>query len=75
MSATSGKVGLFNISITNVACSALVASTVIDKLSWGTANCAEGTVKTAPTSTQAMVRNGGGETDTDNNNSDFTNTA
>ncbi|MFM9051412.1 MAG: lamin tail domain-containing protein, partial [Bacteroidota bacterium] len=65
MSGTSGKVGLFNTSISNVPCSSLVASTVVDKFSWGTSNCAEGTVKTAPTSTQVMVRNNGGETDTD----------
>ncbi|MFM9050880.1 MAG: lamin tail domain-containing protein, partial [Bacteroidota bacterium] len=75
MSGTQGKVGLFNTLITNVACTSLVASTVVDKFSWGSANCAEGIAKTAPTTAQVMVRNNGGETDTDNNNSDFTNTA
>ena len=75
MSATNGKVALFNTSITNLACSSLVANTVIDKVSWGTGNCPEGTAKTSPTATQVMVRANAGETDTDNNSNDFVNTA
>jgi len=75
LSGTSGKVGLFNTTIANVPCTSLVATTVVDKFSWGTANCPEGTVKSASTSTQVMVRNNNGDTDTDNNNNDFTNIA
>ena len=75
MSGTSGKLGLFNTVLSNVACTSVVSSTLVDKVSWGTANCAEGTAHASPSTTQVMVRKNGGETDTDNNNSDFTNTA
>ncbi|MEX1202228.1 MAG: lamin tail domain-containing protein [Ferruginibacter sp.] len=75
MGGSSGKVGLFNTTISNVACASVVSSTLVDKLSWGTANCPEGTVKTAPTTVQVLVRNLGGETDAGNNSTDFTSTA
>lgn len=75
MSGSAGKVGLFNTPISNVACTSLVATTVVDKFSWGTGNCAEGTALAGPTTTQVMVRNNNGETDTGNNSSDFTSIA
>lgn len=73
MSATAGKVGLFNALNANVACGAEAAGTLVDKVAWGTANCAENTAVAQPTSSAwGMVRNSAGITDTDNNVNDFT---
>jgi hypothetical protein len=71
-SATSGKVGLFTAAITNAACGSEPAGTLVDKVSYGTANCAEGTAVGVLANTNAAVRNNGGMTDTDSNVADFT---
>jgi hypothetical protein len=71
IAATSGKVGLFNAVNTNLACGAEIAGTLVDKLSFGTANCPEGVNLGLLANTNGAVRNGGGTIDTDNNLSDF----
>ena len=71
-SATSGKVGLFNAVNTNLACGSELAGTLVDKVAFGTANCAEGTAVAALSTTTGAVRNNGGMTDTDSNSADFT---
>lgn len=72
MAAASGKVGLFNAVNTNLACGSEVAGSIIDKVAYGTANCAEGTAMgTGISATTAVVRANGGLTDTDNNSADF----
>ena len=71
MSATSGKVGLFNAPNANLACGAELPGTLVDKVAYGTANCAEGTAAGGLSSTQAAVRNNAGADDTDNNSADF----
>ena len=53
-------------------CGSEVAGTLVDKVSYGTANCAEGTAVAALENTTAAVRNNGGMTDTDSNVADFT---
>lgn len=73
MSATGGKVALFNAVNTNLACGSELPGTLVDKLSYGTsANCAEGTRIGALSTTTAAFRNGGGLNDTDDNLVDFT---
>jgi hypothetical protein len=72
MSATSGKVGLFNALNANIACGSETAGALVDKVSYGTANCAEGTAVAALTNATAALRNGGGMADTDSNVADFT---
>ena len=72
ISATSGKVALFSAVNTNLACGAEVPGTLVDKVSFGTANCPEGTNVGGLTNVQAAVRNGGGMNDTDSNLADFT---
>jgi hypothetical protein len=72
MSGTSGKVGLFNALNSNVACGSETAGTLVDKVAYGTANCAEGTAVGALSTATAAIRNGGGMIDTDSNLSDFT---
>ena len=71
MSSSNGKVGLFNAATANVACGSEAAGTLVDKVSYGTANCAEGTAVAALTTTSGAVRNGGGMADTDDNSVDF----
>jgi len=71
-SATSGKIGLFSAVNTNLACGSELAGTLLDKVSYGTANCAEGTAVAALSTTTGAVRNLGGLTDTDANSADFT---
>lgn len=72
MSGTSGKVGLFNAVNTNLACGAELVGTLVDKVAYGTANCAEGTAVAVLSTATGAVRNGGGTVDTDNNAADFT---
>lgn len=73
MSSSNGKIALFNAALTNVACGSEAKGTLIDKVSYGTANCAEGgTAVAALTTTTGAVRNGGGMADTDSNVADFT---
>lgn len=72
ISATNGKVALFNAPNANVACGGEAKGTVVDKVSFGTANCAEGTAVAALTNATGAVRNGGGLIDTGDNAADFT---
>ena len=72
MSGTTGKVGLFTVVNTNLACGSEVAGSLVDKVAYGTSNCWEGAGDAPPlTSVQAAVRLNGGLTDTDNNAADF----
>jgi hypothetical protein len=81
MSATSGKVALVTSSFTQNSCGAtatpctLPNANIVDLVSWGASNNAEGNAPTnggtAITSSQGNVRKGNGCTDTDNNNNDF----
>jgi uncharacterized protein len=77
MSGSAGKVGLFVTQVgtptTGATCAQALAAPPVDLFGWGTASCYEGTVKAALNYTGVAVRNGGGLTDTDNNNNDFTN--
>lgn len=72
LSATGGKVGLFSALNANLACGSELPGTLVDKIAYGTANCAEGTAVGATSITTGAVRNGGGNTDTNNNVADFT---
>ena len=72
LGAAAGKVGLFSAVNANLACGSEIPGTLVDKLSWGTANCPEGTNLGALSATTAGIRKIGGMTDTDNNLSDFT---
>jgi uncharacterized protein len=73
MSATGGKVALFNAVNTNLACGLELPGTLVDKIAYGTTtNCAEGTLVGLLSVTTGAVRNGGGTIDTDNNLADFT---
>lgn len=69
---TNGKMALFSALNANLACGAELPGTLIDKVSWGTANCAEGTATAATAVDKGIDRNGGGTVDTDNNSADFT---
>lgn len=71
-SATTGKVALFNAVNTNLACGLELPGTLVDKLSFNTGNCPEGTNIGALSTTTGAVRNTGGIDDTDNNLNDFT---
>lgn len=71
-SATSGKIGLFNAVNTNLPCGGEVAGTLVDKVSYGTANCSEVTAVGLLSTLTAAIRNMGGYMDTDNNLNDFT---
>jgi hypothetical protein len=73
MSATAGKVGLFNAVNTNLACGSELPGTLVDKIGYGAATaCPEGTNVGLLSNTQGAVRNAAGATDTDNNVNDFT---
>ena len=72
MSATAGKVALFNAVNTNLACGTELPGTLVDKVGYGTSNCPETTNVGLLSSTQGAVRNAAGATDTDNNVNDFT---
>ncbi len=74
MGAASGKVALFNAVNTNLACSSEIAGTLVDKVAWGAANCAETAAITSGTLSTNLGagRNGDGMNDSDNNNADFT---
>lgn len=72
MSATNGKVALFNAVNSNKACGSETAGTLVDKLAYGTGNCPEGTAVATLTVITGAVRNNDGRDDTDNNSADFT---
>lgn len=81
MSGTNGKVALVTSAFASNTCGAtatpctLPNANIIDLVSWGTANNAEGGASTnggaSLTATQGNVRKNGGCTETDNNNADF----
>lgn len=71
-SAANGKIGLFSAVNTNLACGSELGGTLVDKVAYGTANCAEVTAVGALSVTTGAVRNGAGTVDTDNNVSNFT---
>ena len=71
ISSTSGKIALFNAVNTNLACGLELAGTLVDKVAFGTANCAEGTAAGVLTVSSAAVRTFGGAKDTDDNLVDF----
>lgn len=71
MSATSGKVAIFRQVNTNLACGSEIKGSLVDKVAYGTANCAEGTAVGALTSASGAVRNNDGLADTDVNLDDF----
>lgn len=72
MSASTGKVALFNAVNSNLACGTEIAGTLVDKVSYGAGNCPEVTNVATLSNTSAAVRNAAGATDTDNNSADFT---
>ena len=72
MSATTGKVALFNALNNNLACGSELPGTLIDKVSYGSGNCPEVTNVGTLSNNQGAVRNAAGATDTDNNVNDFT---
>jgi len=77
MGAANGKVALASIAIP-LGCGATATpcgpghADIVDRVSWGTANDAEGTAVAALSTTTAAFRNSTGCTDTDNNGADFT---
>ena len=71
MSATNGKIGLFSALNANIACGSETAGTLVDKIAYGTATCAEGTAVAALSNSTGAVRNGDGMADTDSNIDDF----
>jgi hypothetical protein len=72
MGAANGKVAIFNALNSNLACGSELPGTLVDKMSWGTGNCAEGVAVAALTITTGADRNSGGRDDTDDNSFDFT---
>ncbi len=70
LSGTTGKVALFTTLNNNIACGSETG--LVDKVSYGTANCPETTNAGGLTSLQAAIRAAGGLQDTDNNSADFT---
>ncbi|MBK7772453.1 MAG: lamin tail domain-containing protein [bacterium] len=71
LSGSNGKVGLFTVLNPSTPCGSETPGTLVDKLAYGTATCAEGTATAALTATTGAVRGGGGTVDTDNNLADF----
>jgi hypothetical protein len=67
LAAGSGKIALQNSSTTGPC-----ASTWVDLVGWGTANCSETADAGALSNTSMAVRNGNGTVDTDKNSVDFT---
>ncbi len=77
MSATAGKVALVNSTVAQSgACPTLNGSgtpAILDFIGYGTTpNCFETALAPAPSTTTADIRGGGGNTETDNNSTDFT---
>lgn len=72
VSATSGKVALFNAVNSNLACNSELAGTLVDKVSFGSGNCPEVANAPAPSTTTSDMRGNAGMNDTDDNSVDFT---
>ena len=72
LSATNCKVALFTATNSNKACGTELAGTLVDKVSYGSANCFEGTAATGVLSvTKGAVRKDSGRQDTNDNLADF----
>lgn len=73
MGAAAGKIALFSAVNSNKACGSELAGTLVDKVSWGSANCSETAAVVGTTDiNNGAGRNGDGMIDTDNNSADFT---
>lgn len=72
ISATTGKVALFNALNNNLACGFELPGTLVDKVSFGTGNCPEVANAATLSNSSGAVRNNAGATDTDDNSLDFT---
>jgi DNA/RNA endonuclease G (NUC1) len=72
MSGTTAKVALVNSTTALTGTGCPITAAVVDFVGYGSANCFEGAATPALSNTTAALRNGGGATDTDNNNADFT---
>lgn len=73
MGNTNGKLALFSAVNSNLACGSEIAGTLQDKVAWGSANCSETTAIPAFADQSSVgKRLNAGQTDTDNNNADFT---
>ncbi len=77
MSGAGGKVALANTTAPlgcnggSTSCSAAQLAQIVDLVGWDGANFYEGSAAPATTNPTAVIRNGNGCTDTDNNSSDF----
>ena len=72
LSGTTGKLALVNTTTQLPASSCPVSASIVDMIGYGaSASCSEGTRASDLSNTTAAKRNGGGCTDTDNNNADF----
>jgi len=69
MGGTGGKIAL--VSNTTLLTGVCPTVGVVDLVGFGAANCFEGAGPPAPSNTTAVIRGGGGCTDTDNNSTDF----
>ncbi len=72
LSSTTGKLALVNNSTRLTASACPTDPNIVDFVGYGSANCFEGTATPALNATTAGIRKNGGNTDTDNNNADFT---
>jgi hypothetical protein len=72
MSATAGKVALLNSTTALATSGCPFSANVIDFVGFGSGtSCSEGTATAAPSNTTAVIRAGGGCTDTDSNSANF----
>ncbi|MEP6901690.1 MAG: DNA/RNA non-specific endonuclease, partial [Actinomycetota bacterium] len=72
LSSTNGKLALVNISTRLPAAACPADPSIVDLVGYGSANCSETAATPALIATTAGIRKNGGNTDTDNNNADFT---
>lgn len=72
MGNANGKVALFTAANTSVPCGMELPGTLVDKVAYGSSNCAEGTALGSLSITSGAVRNNGGFADTNDNAADFT---
>lgn len=68
---SNGKVAVFTAVNTNLACGSELPGTLVDKVAYGTANCAEGTAAGGLAVDTGAVRGGAGLNDSDVNSADF----
>ncbi len=72
LSSTNGKLALVNTSTRLPGLACPVDPSIVDLVGYGSANCSETVPTSALNATTAGIRRNGGNTDTDNNNADFT---